>query len=257
MKLSELCEPLFQYACLLNRSARKGAPYDRDQVRSELELMFADMAGKAATDPALSPQYELVEAPLLFFVDGTIRESSLPFAHDWHEMARDRADLRDSDGGAEFFDMLDDTLRDQSYAAMERLSIFYACMGLGFTGWYSGQPEFLRKRMLEIATRTRSPTEVDSASRIVPEAYEHVNTSNLIDAPGGSLLGIGITLVGLVVVLFVLNLSLYRSTSQNLNNAIGDIIDMDKGPGDVDKPPNAAVQSTSSAQGSGSATDRR
>jgi hypothetical protein len=228
MKLTELCEPLFQYVCLLNRSARKGAAYDRDQVRGELEMMFADMAGKAASDPALRPQYELVEAPLLFFVDGTIRDSSLPFAHDWHEMAHDRSDLRDSDGGAEFFDLLDDTLRDQSYASMERLSIFYACLGLGFTGWYSGQPEFLRKRMLEIATRTRSPTEVDSASRIVPEAYEHVNTSNLIDPPGASLMGIGIALVGLIIVLFVTNLYLYHSSSQTLNDAIGSIIEMGK-----------------------------
>jgi len=56
MKLAELCEPLFQYVCLLNRSASKGAAYDRDQVRSELEMMFADMASKAASDPALRPE---------------------------------------------------------------------------------------------------------------------------------------------------------------------------------------------------------
>ena len=228
MKLSELCEPLFQYVCLLNRSARKGAAYDRDQVRGELEMMFGDMASKAAADPQLRPQYERVEAPLLFFVDGMIRESSLPFGHDWKDMASDRADLKDADGGAEFFDMLDDTLRDQSYAATERLHIFYTCIGLGFTGWYSGQPEFLRKRMLEIATRTRSPTEVDSASRIVPEAYEHVNVSNLIDPPGASLAGIGIALVGLIVVLFAANLYLYRSSSRNLNDSIGSIIEMGK-----------------------------
>src|SRR5438445_9899051 len=113
MRLSELCEPLFQYVCLLNRSARKGAAYDRDQVRGELELMFADMAGKAATDSQLGPQYEKIEAPLLFFADGMIRESSLPFAHDWHGLAQDRADLREADGDAMFFDLLDDTLRDQ------------------------------------------------------------------------------------------------------------------------------------------------
>jgi len=236
MKLTELCEPLFQYVCLLNRSARKGAAYDRDQVRSELEMMFADMSSKAAADPALRPQYEKVEAPLLFFVDGTIKESSLPFAHDWHELAKDRTDLRDSDGGAEFFDMLDDTLRDQSYAATERLGVFYSCIGLGFTGWYSGQPEFLRKRMLEIATRTRSPTEVDSASRIVPEAYEHVNTSNLIDPPGASLMGIGIALFGLVIVLFAANLYLYRSSSKNLNDSVANIIDMGKNPSQAPSP---------------------
>ena len=250
MKLTELCEPLFQYVCLLNRSARKGAAYDRDQVRSELEMMFADMASKAASDPALRPQYEKVEAPLLFFVDGTIKESSLPFAHDWHELAKDRTDLRDSDGGAEFFDQLDDTLRDQSYAATERLAIFYTCIGLGFTGWYSGQPEFLRKRMLEVATRTRSPTEVDSASRIVPEAYEHVNVSNLIDPPGASLMGIGIALVGLVIVLFAANLYLYRSSSKNLNDSIANIIEMGKTPSQTSSPhlPPASEQAGASQE---------
>jgi type VI protein secretion system component VasF len=246
MKLTELCEPLFQYICLLNRSARKGAAYDRDQVRGELEVMFADMASKAASDSNLHQQYEMVEAPLLFFADATVRESSLPFANDWRDMAHERADLIDADGGAAFFDLLDDTLRDQSYVAADRLAIFYTCMGLGFTGWYAGQPEFLRKRMLEIATRTRSPTEVDSASRIVPEAYEHVNTSNLIDPPGTSLMGIGIVLVGLIVVLFAANAYFYRSNSQSLNDSIGNIIETGK----------SRAESPESAPRSGAAADK-
>jgi hypothetical protein len=90
--------------------------------------------------------------------------------------------------------------------------------------------------MLEIATRTRSPTEVDSASRIVPEAYEHVNTSNLIDPPGASLMGIGIALVGLIIVLFAANLYLYRSSSRNLNDSIANIIDIGKNPSQTSRP---------------------
>ena len=33
----DLCEPLFQYVCRVNRSARKNIVYDIEQVRSEIE----------------------------------------------------------------------------------------------------------------------------------------------------------------------------------------------------------------------------
>ena len=82
--------------------------------------------------------------------------------------------------------------------------------------------------MLEIAARL-SGTEAglpdpEDGSRVVPEAYEHTDTSNLIDPPGASLAGIGIALVGLVIVLLVTNLYLYRSNSRNLIEAQDGVI---------------------------------
>ena len=50
-----------------------------------------------------------------------------------------------------FFDLLDETLNDPSDEATERLKIFYTCLGLGFSGWYAGQSEYLRGKMLDIS----------------------------------------------------------------------------------------------------------
>ena len=42
MTLLELCDPLFQYICRFNRSARKGGHHDLIQVRQEVKAMLAD-----------------------------------------------------------------------------------------------------------------------------------------------------------------------------------------------------------------------
>jgi len=227
MALTELCEPLFQYICLLNRSARKGATYGLNQVRGEVTGILDDIRARAAADPKLAAAYAGVEPVLLFFADSMIKNSNLAFAADWQELAHE---IGEHDGDEKFFDMLDDTLRDPAPDAVMRLRVFYTCLGLGFTGWYAGQTELLRKRMLEISARVRGVTEADHASRIVPEAYEHVNTGNLIDPPGASLTGIGIALGGLLIVLFVANMYLYKSSSRNLNQAIQNIVRTDAAP---------------------------
>jgi type VI protein secretion system component VasF len=179
------------------------------------------MTSNAAADPKVKPLYQRVELVLMIFVDWTIKTSGLGFAPDWRDFA---AAQGEENGDERFFDLLDDTLRDSTPQATELLGIFYTCMGLGFTGWYEGKPDHLRKRQREIAARLRVPAEIDHASRIVPEAYEHVDTSNLIETPGASLLGIGIALACLTAVLFGANLFLYRASSRDLNRATGDIL---------------------------------
>jgi type VI protein secretion system component VasF len=221
MRIAELCEPLFQYACLLSRSGRREGTHSLNQVRSEVSALFDDMAAKAAAEPKLRAVYDRVELVLMVFMDWTIKESGLRFAREWRDLARDKGE---EEGDEKFFDMLDDALRDPGPQAAEALGVFYTCLGLGFTGWYAGQPDHLRKRQREIAARLRISGEPDRAARIVPEAYEHVDTSNLIQTPGTSLLGIGIALVGLTIVLFVANAYLYRASSRDLNAAVGDIV---------------------------------
>jgi type VI protein secretion system component VasF len=240
-----LCEPLFQYICLLNRSARKGASYGLNQVRGEVCGILEDIKTRAAANPKLTAPYAAVEPVLVFFTDFMIRNSNLSFAADWQPLAQD---LGEENGEERFFDLLDDTLRDHSPDAIERLKVFYTCLGLGFTGWYSGQMELLRKRMLEISARIRGITDADHASRIVPEAYEHVNTGNLIDPPGASLTGIAIALVGLLAVLFVANMYLYKSSSRNLNGAIQNITRSDTA-----APPSPSASPTSSPPAAASA----
>jgi len=221
MTLLELCDPLFQYICRFNRSARKGGHHDLHQVRQEVKAMLAEMKGKAASQPGLSTQYEKIDIVLMFFVDFMIKSSPISNAGEWQELAFERKELA---GDEKFFDLLEETLADRSEQAHERLSIFYTCMGLGFTGWYTGQPEYLRKKMLECSTRIRNLIDTDQSSRICPESYENVDTSNLVQAPSASLVGIGIALVGLIIVLFIANAYMYRSSSSELTKALDGIV---------------------------------
>jgi len=221
MTLLQLCEPLFHYVCFLNRSARKGGGvFDASYVKGELRQIFSDMKKKAAAEPHLSTQYEKVELPLLFFADTMVKYSKLPFALDWEDLAYERNELA---GESKFFELLDRTLAERNEAANERLVIFYTCVGLGFTGMYAGQAVDLRKKMLEMSSRIRGIVDLNTQGRLCPEAYEHVDTRDLIEPPARSLGGIAIALAGLVVVLLAANFVLYRQNTKSLAESLKEI----------------------------------
>lgn len=222
MTLVELCEPLFQYVCRLNRLARKAGHVTPDEVRAQVKGILADMRAKAGGTPGLAGQYEKVELVLIFFVDSMVRESGAPFARQWSDLAQERNELA---GDEKFFDLLEETLADKSEAATDRLAVFYTCLGLGFTGWYTGQPEFLRKKMAEIFARVRGRAGAEASGNMCPDAYEHVNTSDLIEPPGRSLVGFAIALLGLIIVLFAANVVLYQSSSKELDGHLQTLID--------------------------------
>ena len=220
MTLLELCDPLFEYICRLNRSARKGQAQDLGRVRVEIKNILDDMKSRAGVDARLRQQFDLVRLPLLFFVDFMIKESSLENARQWKELGFDENELA---GDEKFFELLEEALADPSEMASERLGVFYTCMGLGFTGWYTGQPEYLRKKMIECSTRLRGSIDVDQSSRICPEAYEHVDTSDLVQPPGAKLVGIAVALLLLIILLFVVNVYLFKSYSHDLMAALSTI----------------------------------
>lgn len=221
MTLLELCEPLFQYVCRLNRSARAGVAVEPTLVRSEIKSLLEQLRSRAATDPSLATQFEKIELVLLFFVDFMVKESSLAFASDWQELAYERNELA---GDEKFFDLLDETLADPSPSATERLAIFYECMGLGFTGWYAGQPEYLRKKMDECRARIGAMMDAAETTRVCPEAYENVDTSDLIEPPGKSLLGIMLALLVMIIVLVVANIWMYSEGSKELKRELENVI---------------------------------
>ena len=218
MTLLELFEPMFQYICRLNRSARKGGGiYNQSQVRGEINAILADMKALASGDPHLIMQCEKVELPVIFFADSLIKTSRLSFALDWQDIAHDRKELAGED---RFFELLDETLADKSEAATERLAVFYTCMGLGFTGWYTGQPVDLRRKMLEMAARLRGTVDSNLQTHICPAAYENVNTVDLTKPATVRLAGIGIALIGMIVVMFVTNGYLYQKSARKLTKSL-------------------------------------
>jgi type IV/VI secretion system ImpK/VasF family protein len=218
MTLLELCEPLFQYVCRLNRSVRKGVRPDPAQGRAEIKALFTDMKNRASTNPVLMNQYEKVRLPLVFFVDFMVRDSAA-FGRSWTDLANEEHPPQ-LGGDEKLFDLLDETLKEPGDAAGERLAIFYTCLGLGFTGWYQGQPEYLRKKMLEVSSRMRGTMELDEAAKICPEAYEKVNTADLVQPPGSKLVGIAIAVAGLVLVVLAANIAAYLDHRATLDRSL-------------------------------------
>jgi len=223
VKLHELCEPLFQYICQLNRIGRlshagKAAQtYGLERTRGRIEAIFEDMKSRASSDPRLSDQFAKVELVLMFFVDFMVRESWLDFAKDWTELAAERSEFA---GDEKFFDLLEETLADPSEAASERLVIFYDCMGIGFTGIYAGQPEMLRKLMGQCFVRVRQWLRAEETPRISPEAYEHIDERDLVTPPGTKLFGMALALVVLTIVLVLANLFAYGWAQGDLRSAL-------------------------------------
>ena len=218
MTILEVCEPLFKKVCLLNRLGRKGGgTADYDHLRLEIEELFKEMERAADNEPLLRAQWQKLEFPLIFFVDSMIAESGLPVAAQWHKrrLAYDRKELA---GDEKFFDYLDETLNDPSDEATERLLVFYTCIGLGFTGWYAAQPEYLRGKMLDISQRIRSAMETNRAARLCPEAYEYLDTRDLIQRP--YLGGIAVIFVGLCLIVLTVEIYLFRAASLSLTDSL-------------------------------------
>jgi type VI protein secretion system component VasF len=226
MTLLELCEPLFKRVCILNRLGRKGVGTSNfEALRFEIVEMFNGMAKTAETDPLLKAQWQKLEMAMIFFVDSMIAESRLPVAAEWHKkrLAYERKELA---GDEKFFDVLDETLADTSDEATERLVILYTCLGLGFTGWYAGQPEYLRGKMLDISARIKPAMDTNPAVRICPEAYEGVDTRDL-QPPASRLVGIAIIFAGLCLIVLTVQIYLFRVASVGLTGSLSAIATQD------------------------------
>jgi type IV/VI secretion system ImpK/VasF family protein len=226
MTLLELCEPLFKRVCLLNRLGRKGASVsgalDHEKLRLEIKELFADIEKRASAEPGLKAQWQKVELALVFFVDSMIAESGLIVSARWHQnrLAYEQKELA---GDEKFFDLLDETLNDPSEEATERLQIFYTCLGLGFSGWYAGQTEYLRGKMLDISHRIRPAMDADQTARICPEAYAGVDTRDLIQRPGLSIGAIAIIFLGLCLIVLTVEIYLFRAASLSLTDSLAAI----------------------------------
>jgi len=228
MNLIELCEPLFNYVCRLNRLARSGQPADFDLVRADIKELLAKASEASHESAALAEQFKKVELSLIFFIDSVIAESALSFTANWNQrrLAYERNELS---GDEKFFDILDENLTQQGPEADERLAIFYTCIGLGFTGWYQTQPEYLRKKMRQVALRITNYVEPDEESLITADAYHYTDTTNLPLPVKESLTPVLIVLVGLVILVAGLNFYLFRRSSSDLQRDIDTILAHDQG----------------------------
>lgn len=198
---------------------------EMDQVRNDITRIFNEMKTNAFTSAELTTQYEKVELPLVFFADFMIKESDLTFAADWYELGREKNELA---GDEKFFDLLDVELADRSDAATQRLVIFYTCIGLGFTGVYTGQPESIQRLMSKISARISGMMDAGEKSYICPEAYENADTRDFVEPPSAKLMGIGITLIALIIIWAIAYFCLFKWTSADLSESLDTIVGQDR-----------------------------
>ncbi len=223
MTLIELCEPLWLKTCELNRMARLGLSQNYLEARSEIKGLLDEIQQKAAPDGKLAAQAKKLELPLTFFVDSMIGASKLQFAAEWNgnRLAAER--YNELAGDDRFFDILEETLNDTSDEASERLAVAYVCLGLGFVGALAAQPEQLKGYMSKITPRIRHLMDLDTKGRLCPEAYNSVDTRNLIEPPGNRLVFVFILFIFLCLSTMIAYVGMYVTATTGLNQAIESI----------------------------------
>jgi type VI protein secretion system component VasF len=225
MALVDLCEPLFQYVCSLNRLAREGGNVSQGQVEAELETMLADIKSKAKNNSGTSAAWdEKVEWALIAFCDFTVRESKLPYAGRWRGLGPKRGNLVLDE---QFFDLLNEALRETGESAIQRLAVFYTILGLGFTGMHAGQPDKIsteiRAKMRELYARIGGNVSGDGSQRICPQAYEKVDQRTLELSTGSWLVPLAIVFCVLSLSLLAVNVVVYRTNRAILGEQVNAI----------------------------------
>ncbi|MBX3177764.1 MAG: DotU family type IV/VI secretion system protein [Candidatus Hydrogenedentes bacterium] len=176
MNLVQLTEPLFLYVGCLTRAAEHNTQFDVEQVRKEIISIFADIRLKAEAHPSLAYQYDrTVNLALIFYVDFMIKESDLNIAGEWVELAFDEQELA---GDEQFFDLLEQTLAQNTEVALQQLTIFRECLRLGFTGCYSDDWKYIRQLHSDIDAKVFGER-FELSGPLTPTAYEHTSEQDL------------------------------------------------------------------------------
>lgn len=224
MTLSQVCEPFFQFVCSLNRAKRKGITLEPSHVHAQFEQELRDVrerAGEGTDRATMLRQVELIERPLIYFFDSLMVRQF--FGDRWDELSVQRNWLGYEE---HFYRLLDDTLDERGEDATERLGVFYTCLGLGFEGFFEGQPEKISSYMDTMARRLRDLDLIDAGldAKLCREAYEHTDSGDeLVKPVGGQIGAVGLVIVGLIVLLVVLMFVGYNRGAHQLAQVLQDI----------------------------------
>jgi type VI protein secretion system component VasF len=224
MKLFELYEDFFQYVCRLNRAARTPAQPDYARVRTEVKDLLDQVIRSASSDVRLLSQAKRLELPMVFFIDNIICTGRLRFAKQWAEnrLATERNELA---GDERFFvDFLDKDVADTSDDAVERLAVYYACLGLGFTGMYVNQPETIRRYQDQVFPRVRQWMDADPRTKICEEAYRCTDTRVLTEPPSNKIIIVALLFVFLSLSVVAICVALYFGAVNELTASVKTIL---------------------------------
>lgn len=226
MMLVDACENFFEFVCDQNRIAREGGVKDPATLEAELKAQLERVRTVCKRDPDLTAIYdEQVEQALVAFADSTIRTSRFPFAARWAGLGPARGWLNlDS----EFFDrLLPAALAKRGDEAVERLTLFYTILGLGYQGVHGLDPPDQRNRTLRELMRQINArlgrTEDEEAQYIVPEAYQRVDKRTLHRSSNKLLVALVLLLIVMIPGLIIGNIMLYRSAQSELGESLARI----------------------------------
>lgn len=131
MDLEQLISPLLKKICEYCAFKDGGCEVPQDVILSEIRSDLNLIRQKAAAYPVLMQQYQVVEKPLVFFIDYIIKEGGFSFSDSYRELARNFNELSGDD---KFFDLLDEAVKTKE--DQEIIRVFYMLIGLGFDGYY-------------------------------------------------------------------------------------------------------------------------
>lgn len=204
MNLLQLCEPTFLYLCKVNRIHRNGGSLPLATVQADVaDLRENIQAALVQEDSRLNDQFEAIELSLVYFVDSMLVMSGV---EEWDDCRIAVREFNRRAGDNEFFDFLTDAEAEAGEDADAKLSFYYTCIGLGYTGMYEDDLDRLTDIMRRLEPRVRPHMDRDVLSRITPDAYKH--NLEIIVSPdstprflalallaGGTIVAIGITIV--------------------------------------------------------------
>ena len=140
MTLFEVTKELFSYLVLFRERAVSAAPPKLEEVRQEIEDIFASMEAKVTRQPSLAPAYRQVHYALTAFADEVILSSGWKYASQWEKELLEQKFFGTNVAGDRFFELvgrLDEAPR-------EVVAIYYFCLALGFRGHFSPDDERLQ-----------------------------------------------------------------------------------------------------------------
>jgi len=220
MKAPPHYQDFFSYVARLQRWLKQGGEPSLDNVQREA-LQHVDRIERASRgDPMLRDVFKRVRLPLVFYLDHVVVESGSKISEAWRD---NRLAYRENElaGDEKFFDITDELLRETTPESTEALAIIYQCMGLGFTGWYANQPEHIRELMETIAQRL--PEDALALPRVAPEAYQPLDTRNLIVTARSRIGWMILAFAGSLILALGLSYLVFFVSTSNLRNALTDI----------------------------------
>lgn len=221
MKALPHYQEFFTFVARMQRWLRQGGNPVLETVKRDVWQHIERLERASRGDPLLRDVFKRVRLPIIFFVDHVVVESNTALGEAWRDkrMAFEENELA---GDEKFFDLTDELLGENTPVANEALGIIYNCLGLGFTGWYANQPEHIRELMETIAQRLSG--DFESLPRLSPEAYQPLDTRNLIVTARSRIGLMLLAFFSALVIAMCLSYLVFFFSTNELREALQDIV---------------------------------